>query len=394
MQIRFNEEVAKGVFTILQQEWDLRRGIFEGVITPEDRWPAPESPRDHANFLLFGSLPMRGGMVSDDPFKWLNEMRNQSPSLFDPALVVEGWTAERILQAFQTATKALLNGNGTGVLGAGALSYKMREHADSWMHNSEVLVRHWGGSVLKVFEGVSSFEEAFARIDRYKKTNGKPNEASFVGMRMKIFSLLTIWLQNKNLIPVFPTPIPVDFHALRVLWQTGVVEVDGLSSFDPSTHKTKDPTKRAHLAALKGQMAFRVKPQITDEIAMWSQKFMTENGFSHQAINPAVWFLSRELCATQLQTQSKDEGAKLFPAQLLLANPKLWPPSYQDPCCHCPLEHFCTGAVLARPYYVAGLLVRFNRVPYPFPIQRNLAFFAPIGRKQRRKGAWINNKST
>ena len=35
-----------------------------------------------------------------------------------------------------------------------------------------------------------------------------------------------IMLQEQGLIPFFPTPIPVDFHALRVMISTGVGEIN------------------------------------------------------------------------------------------------------------------------------------------------------------------------
>lgn len=348
-KITFNASRAKEVFGILDAAWKNRSGIFKNAILPEDRWLAPEDFKEHANWLFYAALPMRGGLISESPFKWLFKIREIFPGLFEPETVVEKWTPERIKIAFAEASKEILNGNGTGEPeGAGVLSYKGEEHCKAWYENSLVLVRYWGGDLRNVFWGVTEFEEAFRRVDH------KKNLAGFKGMRRKIFSLLTIWLQNRDLIPVFPTPIPVDFHALRVLWATGILEVES-GEFHPNGN---------HPAQIRGKQAVRIYEGFVDAVAKWSQTFITKNGFSHRNINPALWFLSRMLCAGHFQNSSRKRG-ELIEAEELTELMR-WPRTYQDPCAHCPIEKFCAWAIPAMPYYRWGLLVRLGeRVDYP-----------------------------
>lgn len=349
-KLAFNTSKAKEVFRILDAAWKNRSGIFKNAILPEDRWPAPEDPKEHANWLFYAALPMRGGLVSESPFKWLFKLREIFPGLFEPETVAEKWTPERIKIAFAEASKEILSGNGTGEPErAGVLAYKGEEYSRAWHENSLVLVRYWGGDLRNVFWGVTEFEEAFRRIDH------KKNPAGFKGMRRKIFSLLTIWLQNRELIPIFPTPIPVDFHALRVLWATGVLEIK--SDFSPNGN---------HPTQLKGKQVVRIYEGFVDAVAKWSQTFIIQNEFSHRNLNPALWFLSRILCAGHIQNSSKN-GEEFVAAEDLAEDGIMrWPRAYQDPCAHCPVERFCEWAIPSMPYYRWGLLVRIGkRVDYP-----------------------------
>lgn len=344
-KIKFNAERAEKVFFILDAGWRKRSGIFRNAILPQDRWPAPEDPKKHANWLFYAALPMRGGLVSEDPFKWVFALKEKFPELFEPEAVVKQWTPEKIQNAFIEVSAEILNGNGVGETGAGALSYKAGEHSKAWFDNSSVLVKYWGGDLRNVFWGVADFEEVFRRIDYHK------NLAGFKGMRRKIFSLLVIWLQDRKLIPVFPTPIPVDFHALRGLWATEVLEI-----------KSDFSVNGKHPSQLKGKKIIRVSEKFIDTVAKWSQTFIAESGFSHLNVNPAIWILSRTLCAGHFQNSSR-RGE--FVADVL-ARKKHWPKTYKDPCVHCPLEKLCEWAIPSMPYYRWGLLMRIGkRVDFP-----------------------------
>lgn len=379
---RFNEKIALEVFRILDDAWANKKGIFSDIILPQDLWISKNlwksfSEKDQANFLFYGSLPMRGGLVSEDPFKWLWALRQKFPEMFDPKIVSEKWSPEKIKKAFKSVTKELLNGIGTGKKGGGALSYKMKQHAENWYKNSKNLYRFYESDIRNVFKhGVIDFEEAFRRID-YKRSG-----ACFFGMRRKIFSLLTIFLQEKNLIPVFPTPIPVDFHALRILWSTKILILRDWA-------KPFKPTQKKHPKQLKGKLSIRVWESLTDQTAKWSQEFLEKHKISHLNINPALWVLSRSLCSEHLQTSSRKDGKEFFTKGRLMKNPNLWPKNYKNPCSFCFVEKFCKYAIPAAPYYTGGLLIRMERVPY---IMRRLSginwseveFFKP---QRNRRGA-------
>lgn len=357
VRIAFNERRALEVFGILADLWRRHDGIFQGIVLPQDRYRSrlPPDPKLIARWLFYAAIPMRGGVVSEDPFKWLMALWEHFPEMFEPERVAAEWTVQRIFAAFRKVTPSILNGSGTGKLSAGSLGYKLPEHATAWHENSIVLTRHWGGDLRNVFWGVTEFEEAFRRIDHERRIGKEWNPAGFIGMRRKIFSLLVIWLQEWKIISDFPTPIPVDFHALRVLWATGIIRFPRLKPLAP---------KERHPAQFAGKPAVRVRPALVDAIAMWSEKFLTRVGLSHRDVNPALWVLSRELCTAQFQNQSRSGGTLFIEAAELRRNPGLWPKDYSNPCGHCPIERLCTGAIPAAPYYRWGLLVRSPRVPY------------------------------
>ena len=352
MEIKFDEKVALEVFRIIADLWREKKGIFEGVILPQGRYvPKISNDKDYANWLFYAALPMRGGLISEDPFKWLLALWEKFPEMFDPKIVSEKWSPEKIGEAFKAVTPGILNGNGTGEKGAGALSYKMAEHPKAWYENSVNLHRYWGGDIRNVFWGCSDFEEAFRRIDYYR------TDVGFKGMRRKIFSLFVIWLQEKNLIPIFPTPIPVDFHALRVMIATDIIRFEKVAK----PFVCKNPK---HPLQLEGKLSLRISERFIDAVAKWTQKFIWENGLSHLDINPAVWVLSRSLCAEHFQSGSRKGRISYIEANNLSAG--YWPKKYKNPCDYCPIESYCRWIVPSAPYYQWGLLVRLSeRVAYP-----------------------------
>ena len=358
MHIKFIEDRALEVFTTLNLLWEEKKqgkGIFKDVVLSQDRWPEPKDRVELANYLACAALFMRGGVISDDPFKWLYALQEKVPEMFDPKVVAEDWTPKRIESTIRKITPKLLNKEdaGTEENGAGALGFNVKTHTISWQENLTTLHNYWGDNVLNVFWGVTEFEEAFRRIDH------KRNIAGFKGMRRKIFSLLTIWLQERELIPVFPTPIPIDHHALRVLLATNSIEV--------KDHKV--PTVLAEkYEMLADQLVFRRTEQLVDDIMKWSQSFLIKHGLSYLNVNPAIWVLSRDFCSGQLQNTSRQDGKFYFTPEILRENPNLWPKKYRDPCSYCPLEHLCTGVVPVRPHSKNALVVRMERVPYPNPM--------------------------
>lgn len=352
MKIRFDEKRAREVFAVLEKDWKNKERIFNGIILPQDRYSAPNGKKEYANWLFYCAFLMRGAVNSDDPFKWLFALREKYPDLFNPDSVVKNWSPEKIQKAFKEITPEVLNGNGVGKNGAGALGFKIVEYTKTWYENSVVLNHWWGSDIRNVFWGVAEFEEVFRRVDYYR------TEAGFKGMRRKIFSLLTIWLQEKNIIPIFSTPIPIDFHAMRILWQTDILLLNGFAK--------PFKAKENYSQQLDGKQSFRISEKFVDMVAKWSQKFMVTNGFSHLAINPAVWILSRSLCADHLQASSRANGEKFIESEKLAENGIAWPKKYKDPCSYCSVEKWCKWVIPANPYYRFGILIKIGkRIHYP-----------------------------
>ena len=377
------------MFQILNDFWTNKRGVFKDVVLPQDLW-VPDgweclSDQEKANFFFFAAVPMRGGLISEDPFKWLQKLWTMFPEFFDVKIVSEILTPDYMRRSIQAVTNELLDGPGIGQNGAGSLSYKMEEHIPNWIANAKALHHWWNDDVLNVFRDVNDFEEGFKLIDyaKYRKRDERKARC-FHGIRRKIFSLLTIWFQEKNLVPLFPTPIPVDFHAMRILWQTNIIKPNNWKHLFV-------PTKPKHSADLAGKPSVRVWERFTDQIALWSQQFLQKIGISHMVINPALWVLSRTLCAEHLQTSSLNDGQTFYTAEKLRRNPHLWSKNRRNPCEFCPVEQFCNGCIPANPYYTDGFLVKIERVHHTSPRFSSVDWktFGPTfkSRKNKNRGA-------
>ena len=351
--IRVNVARAKKVFRAMEEAWKSKEGIWKDVVLPESRHELPTNPRTAANYLFFASLTMRGGVVSDDPVRWLSHLYLVHPDLFDPTEILKRWNEKKLCKAFCQATENILAKKNLSV-GRGSMGPRYQEFARSWLYNAKILAEKWQGNVLNVFDGVKEFEEAFARID-HRRQNGR----GLVGIRRKIFSLLTIWLQDKGMILNFPTPLPIDFHALRVLQSTGVIELTGMSPWVRQGY--------SWMTHWKGVQAVRISERITDAIAMWSQWFLWKNGFDHKIINPAMWVLSRTLCADHLQNGTRERTVPNCLPEELRQKPQLWPANYRDPCQHCPVRSLCQHVTPSGPYYRSGMFVKMERVLYQHP---------------------------
>ncbi|QQG46571.1 MAG: hypothetical protein HYY55_01855 [Candidatus Niyogibacteria bacterium] len=357
-KIRFNEKRALDIFRILADLWKKRAGIFQGVLLPQEKWLLPSSTdsRDYANWLFFASMPMRGGIMSELPFKLWWTLQRKTPELFRPEIISKDFSPKTILEVVRLTLLEILEENGAPLPANGDdFGFKLDELSRWWHQNAKTLNQCWGNSVLNIFNGAREFEGAFAKIS----PNGKSPDG-FRGVRRKIFSLFVIWLQERNLIPIFPAPIPVDFHAIRVLWATEILDLSGIAKpFEPKTEGQKK------LAVIAGLPTIRVSEKFTDAIAIWSQKFLQKHGISHLNINPALWVLSRDFCKWQIQNKIRGGGTLFFSAETLEKNPELWPTKHNNPCKLCPIEKFCTGVVPNHPYSRQGLLARGRRAKHP-----------------------------
>ena len=360
--VAFNEQRALEVFTILAEQWRSQTGIFyrrEGALS-EAQFIRPADPRELANLLYFRAIPMRGGQNSDLPFKWLDKMQQLSPDVFDPRAVAKNWSPARIRELIEETTTQLIGNKTTGETKAGAFGNKLIEHCNAWYNNAVYLNNHWGADFRNIYRGVEDFEEAFGRI-KYMESFG-----GVKGMRRKIFALLTIWMQNENLIPKFPTPLPIDFHALRILTNTGILKFKNAKPFVMRGRKLKpDGTPLEPIPeCYDGRMSVRVTERLVTEIMQWSQSFMHTHGISAMHLNRALWILSREACSVQSQNRWRSRDLAFYDPEYMKKHPNRW--MKIDPCSYCPLMDICTQAVPQKPYYFLGLIMLdIGRIPHP-----------------------------
>lgn len=402
MKVLFNEERALHVFRTLAALWQSQKGIYREELLPQNLYELPEDPKERANFLFFGAIPMRGAVNSDDPFQIIRRLYEKFPGMFNPFEVVSSWSITMIADAFLEVVRELkeertiVGQEDVDVqVGAASMSYNFEDHVNCWYHNARTLAWDWNGDIRNVYAGVGEFEEAFDRIahrELKRKRKDLTIEAreslGFIGMRRKIFALLTIWLQEKNLIARFRTPIPVDFHALCRLWGTGIISFEDLGPFVPRTRKQKR-------LGIRGRLAVYTSEKVVDQITWWSQDFFTRHDMNHMDINPALWVLNRQMCAfhpqTRMQRPLKTQAATkrealrrrrrsrlkpkrtsgnarrdgMFLEPEVLQDISAWPRNHRNECALCPLENVCTGVMPAGIYYRTSFLVWLRRAHYP-----------------------------
>jgi hypothetical protein len=96
MRLKFNNQRAREVFTVLQEKWTKKEGVFRGIVLPQEKVQLPEGLVERANFFLFTAITQRGGIVSEDPVKYVQELRRKHPDLFNPQAIVGRWSPHAI----------------------------------------------------------------------------------------------------------------------------------------------------------------------------------------------------------------------------------------------------------------------------------------------------------
>lgn len=166
-KVYFNEARALEVLPILAALWKRREGVFKGEKLPQELWTIRGDDRMQAHWFFYIAHTMRGGLVSEDPFKWLFHVREKFGDIFEPKKVARKWKPEKLKNAFLSATKEIMPWpSQRETKGVGTLGYKLDELVEHWHYNSGILARHWDGNILNVFDGVSNFEDVFERIER------------------------------------------------------------------------------------------------------------------------------------------------------------------------------------------------------------------------------------
>ena len=368
--LRFDEKTAFEVFSAVGEWWREKRGFYAKLVPPHLFYLPEELKHDakrRCEWLFFMAIPMRGGINSDDAFRFMRGLFSCYPEMFDPCLV-QNKTAEELAEAVRDTASRVHNGGSKGAKKAGTMSFKLEEHMGAWIENAKRLVKFWRGDIRNVFKDVKDFEEAFARAD-YERS-----EAGFLGMRRKIFSLLTLWLQDFRDIHQFSMPLIVDFHTIRMLLQHRIA----LASYSRLGPNDTENPLRFRPESLWEYPAVRLKDKFVDTIIMWSQDFLKRKKLVPYDVAHGLWYLSRTLCASYQGNRSKDkrlEGRRTITEFLVdaeeLARGIGWPKNYRDPCRFCPVERTCKVAIPSGPYFDWGVMAKAGRhVRYPFRQKR------------------------
>lgn len=370
-RLQYNEKRAIVVLSELEQRMKHRHGVFNKIVLPQDLYPIPKNTKHAAHWLTFLALPQRGPLRAEELSHALYRLYRINPRLFDPLFVVSEFSEISLKKLFEDC----------------ALKYKAGELAQHWMTNSRVIVKKWGGDIRNAYQGVEDFEEFYSKIDY----DQQPDSEGIHGVRRKIASLLTIFLQEKGLIPNFATPTPIDFHAMRIFIGTGIISPN-FKAFVPKKHQVRQ-------RFLVGLPTIRTSERDIEELHVQILGTVKREGLDHRLINPALWTLGRELCGRHFQTRSTrvkegldpqlakkrrhtpnrlveassltpdplwiDDEFELITPEELAEKTTAWPKGYKDYCQHCPIENHCETVVPSGTYYDDGLLIKLPRIPYP-----------------------------
>ncbi len=232
-----------------------------------------QGTKEHAVFLFVLCFWMRGGVESDTATLLLKVMYEERPDVFNPELYIErkGITNDFLIQ---TISEVLMKYK---------LGQRVEENAPGWVYNMRKLARHWEGDPRKLFADRPKFKVMAKRI--IGKTAGKNGEFKnedkpygFMFFRQKMTSMIAYFLMDAKLIPMFYTPVPVDFHVLRLLTTTeilGVRKMDTEERVGVDFYKTASP------------------PHLARRITEW---YCRKYQISPLALCDALWLLSRSLC--------------------------------------------------------------------------------------------------
>lgn len=251
-----------------------------------------------ANDWFYATHLLRGMVRSDMPIGRVVDFRRAHPELFDPwqavrlsALEID----EQLKEIFGTVPPT-------------------QRYGEAWRRNSESLIAAWGGDILTVYKGVTTEAEVRARIVNKENYKLPIQERGFYGFKEKMCALLTINLMQAELIPRISMSFPVDFHHMRVLIGTGMIELQNGSYLPDSIMAVGDGIGRAYLDRFSG-----VDPVVFSEL---------------------LFVLSREGCRWAVADPHADWD-----------NPTVVR-RYRQSCGRCPLEWRCHQTTVPDDYYV------------------------------------------
>jgi hypothetical protein len=318
-RVIIDEDVARVVFYALAQAWINRVGVFGRGNNLMPQFSIPEmrdiKKDDLPAFYFFSVLNMRGPIVSEVVFYLHLILYRLNPLIFRP-----GQLEPQELKSF---LKEHISDN-AGLRKTATIT--------AWVNNYTFIAEKFNGNILGIFDGVKDFNDAVAHL----RLNGNKKEAGVDGMNIKLFSLFVYYMHEWNLVPFFPAPIPVDFHALRILRATEVI------SFDQEKVLLKAPKRCSEF--LIGKVGVEISPEkMVNPIMFWMVDFLPKIGVSHMDLCRATWNLGRELCNRNRQNSLSFRKSKNT--------------SMSDNCFICPIKMYCKFSISGNPYFRARQLV-------------------------------------
>lgn len=282
-------------------------------------------------FYLIICTWMRGGLESHTAFKLFIKGCAKHPELLDPK-----WIAEVPYERLYTIISNIIGWDAKAATGF------IKE-------NMTLFHRNWGGDLLKLLRGVSSYEEACRRLRNKNGRSGKnklpsldPVETGFIGFQFKMVSMLLYFCDWEGwLKPRFLYPSPADFHHYRIFLANEAILVKN------------------------GKGPIRYTEEISRPIRDLLMAYLVERQADPVEVADALWLYSLLMCGESPFTITREQPTER-PALLAKSGvEETWDLSQwaqrrkkriQRTCGACILADTCKYAIPSKPYYRKGIL--------------------------------------
>ena len=216
-------------------------------------------------------LWMRGGVESDTASRFLKEMYEKEPEAFIPE---KYWgfgpelTKKQVAQVTETLQRY-------------RLGQRVEENAPGWVYNMRKIAMFWRGDPRELMKDKPRFKVLALRIIGETGKDGafinEDNPNGFRFFREKMTAMIAYFLMDAGLVPMFYSPVPVDFHVLRLLVSNSIIRV-----------RDKSVEETVGINFMKEKVL-----ALAREVTEWySRKYRV----SPVALCDALWLLSRNLC--------------------------------------------------------------------------------------------------
>ncbi|GEM_PF-5161901 len=284
---------------------------------------------EHANFLFCACYYMRFRIKSSFALPALAQVHEKYPELFETREI-----AKDIFQA-QHLTEALAKVG---------LGLNIAQTVPIWINNFRKLDQFWGGSVVNLLSGVTTYDEAIYRVANvYFK--GRSEKYGYKGFRYKMVSMLMYFLMDSGIMPYYHFPLPVDFHVSRILVATECLR-------QQESHNGHFYNDDSHEVIRDALYSHCIKKSV-----------------SALELSNALWLLSQLGCNKHpgnMSQTGKYQARKTAIESIAFIWDQKNTKKYSGSCGLCPVEKLCSHLITWADYYVAGkLIIRGPRTKPP-----------------------------
>ncbi len=275
-----------------------------------------------SNFSLAVCCYMKGSIQSYTAFNSLVKLHDDQPRLFDPELVARQPSRTKALLAEELLKRRLNH---------------IEESCRQWVDNFTKLHQFWGGDTRALFAD-ADYETLCKRLICQPAGEFNPEYPhGFRGFREKMVSMLAFYLVRAKLVAPISMPIPIDFHAMRIIIANGLIT----ASNAPDNYN------------FRTEKMFAAARELT-------QRYCRERKVDPTELCDATWFLSSIACRCHPGNKSivpRDEDSRVItvvPKEISWTKQNI--ENYLNTCSQCPIEGTCRWLVPSANLYRLGKL--------------------------------------